>query len=98
MGFLFPVHGLLSAVDDLLRLLGMLARHDCLLLLRRGVGARRFAWMSRFRRVARDDERWPEPLAGLHLLAFVMLISHRFAFLAAHASKIHKNSRVPDSI
>ncbi len=28
--------------------------------------------MARFRRLARDDERLPETLAGLHVLAFAM--------------------------
>jgi hypothetical protein len=30
--------------------------------------------MSRFRRLARDYERLPETLAGLHLLAFFILM------------------------
>ncbi len=39
---------------------------------------RGFAWMARFRRLARDDERLPETLAGLHILAFAMLMLKRF--------------------
>ena len=35
---------------------------------------RSFGWMSRFRRLARDYERLPETLAGLHYLAFVILM------------------------
>jgi transposase len=45
---------------------------------------RSFAWMARFRRLARDYERLPETLAGLHWLAFVVLMLHRFALLMAH--------------
>jgi len=40
---------------------------------RRGV-ERSFGWMSRFRRLARDYERLPETLAGLHYLAFVIMM------------------------
>jgi transposase len=39
---------------------------------------RSFGWMARFRRLARDYERLPETLAGLHFLAFAMLMLHRF--------------------
>ena len=53
---------------------------------RRWVVGRSFAWMTRFRRLARDYERWPETLAGLHLLAFVVLMLHRLALVMAHAS------------
>lgn len=45
---------------------------------------RSFAWMTRFRRLARDFERLPETLAGLHLLAFTVLMLHRFAFVMTH--------------
>ena len=44
------------------------------LLPRRWVVERSFGWMSRFRRLARDYERLPETLAGLHYLAFVILM------------------------
>ena len=44
---------------------------------------RSFAWTTRFHRLARDYERWPETLAGLHLLAFVVLMLHRFALLTS---------------
>jgi hypothetical protein len=47
------------------------------LLPRRGGVARRVAWMARFRRLARDDERLPAPLAGLPCLAFVILLLKR---------------------
>ncbi|WP_298405448.1 hypothetical protein [uncultured Chloroflexus sp.] len=34
--------------------------------------------MARVRRLARDDERLPEPLAGVHVLASAMLRRKRF--------------------
>jgi hypothetical protein len=37
--------------------------------------------MTGFRRLARDYERLPEMLAGLHLLAFVMILIRRFVDL-----------------
>jgi transposase len=41
---------------------------------RRWVVERSFAWAARFRRLARDYERLPETLAGLHFLAFAILM------------------------
>jgi hypothetical protein len=46
---------------------------------------RTFVWIIRFRRLARDYERWPETLAGLHVLVFAVLMRHRFALFANHA-------------
>jgi transposase len=60
------------------------AKHGFVLLPRRWVVERSFAWTARFRRLARDYERWPETLAGLHLLAFSVLMLHRFALVMAH--------------
>jgi hypothetical protein len=42
---------------------------------------RSFAWAARFRRLAKDYERLPETVAGLHFAAFACLMLHR-AFLA----------------
>ena len=46
------------------------AKRGFVLLPRRWVVERSFAWMARFRRLARDYERLPETLSGLHFLAF----------------------------
>lgn len=54
------------------------ARKGFVLLPRRWVVERSFGWMSRFRRLARDYERLPETLAGLHLIAFAALMVKRF--------------------
>lgn len=53
------------------------ARHGFVLLPRRWVVERSFARMARFRRLARDDERLAETLAGLHFVAFAILVVHR---------------------
>jgi transposase len=54
------------------------AQRGCVLMQRRWVVERSFGWMARFRRLARDYERLPETLAGLHFLAFAMLMLKRF--------------------
>jgi transposase len=52
------------------------------LLPRRWVVERSFAWAARFRRLARDYERLPETLAGLHFVVFAILMASRFVQLA----------------
>lgn len=37
---------------------------------------RSFAWATRVRRLANDDERLPATVAGLHFVAFAYLIIH----------------------
>ena len=49
------------------------AKKGFVLLPRRWVVERSFAWTARFRRLARDYERLPQTLAGLHFLAFAIL-------------------------
>ena len=51
------------------------------LLPRRWVVERSNAWAARFRRLARDYERWAETLAGLHFVAFAILMLKRFMVL-----------------
>lgn len=58
------------------------AKRGFVLLPRRWVVERSFAWAARFRRLARDYERLPETLAGLHLVAFAILMAARFVQLA----------------
>jgi transposase len=47
------------------------------LLPRRWVVERDFAWASRFRRLVKDYERLPTTLAGLHFVAFACLFLQR---------------------
>src|SRR5215212_5267359 len=61
------------------------AKRGFVLLPKRWVVERSNAWMARFRRLARDYERLPETLAGLHFLAFAMLMLARFASLVAQS-------------
>jgi transposase len=53
------------------------AKRGFVLLPRRWVVERDFAWVARFRRLARDYERLPETLAGLHFVAFACLMLQR---------------------
>jgi transposase len=50
------------------------AKRGFVLLPRRWVVERSFAWAARFRRLARDYERLAETLAGYHWLVFAMLM------------------------
>jgi transposase len=54
------------------------AKKGFVLLPRRWVVERSFAWRARFRRLARDYERLPTTLAGFHLLAFAILMMRQF--------------------
>ncbi len=38
---------------------------------------RAFAWLTRFRRLAKEYERLPETVAGVHLVAFSVLMVGR---------------------
>jgi transposase len=57
------------------------AKRGFVLLPRRWVVERSFAWATRFRRLARDYERLAKTLAGLHFLAFACLMLHQFIHL-----------------
>jgi len=56
------------------------AKHGFVLLPRRWVVERSFGWMARFRRLAKDYERLPETVAGLHFVAFAFILLHRMLF------------------
>jgi transposase len=62
------------------------AKNGFVLLPRRWVVERSFAWMARFRRLARDYERLPTTLAGFHLLAFVILMLRQFVQLVPQSA------------
>jgi transposase len=62
----------------------MVVRHvqvkrEFVLLPRRGVVERNFAWMVRFRRLGKDYERMPQVLAGLRFVVFTVLLLGRLA-------------------
>ena len=50
---------------------------------------RSFAWAARFRRLARDYERLPETLAGLHFIAFACLLLSRLPLLLLGPLPVH---------
>lgn len=62
------------------------AKRGFVLLPRRWVVERSFGWMARFRRLARDYERLSTTLAGLHYVAFGMLMLRKAAPLFAWSS------------
>ena len=53
------------------------AKKGFVLLPRRWVVERSFAWATRFRRLAKDYERLPATVAGLHFVAFACPFLHR---------------------
>jgi transposase len=59
------------------------AKRGFVLLPRRWVVERSFAWATRFRRLVKDYERYASTLANLHLVAFVCLMLKKAALLAA---------------
>lgn len=60
------------------------AKKGFVLLPRRWVVERSFAWVARFRRLARDYERLPETLEGLSFLAFAILMLKNFVQVIAY--------------
>ncbi len=56
------------------------AKKGFVLLPRRWVLERSFAWATRFRRLAKDYERLPQTVAGLHFVAFACLMLNRAVF------------------
>jgi transposase len=61
------------------------AKRGFVLLPRRWVVERSFAWAVRCRRLAKDYERLPETVAGLHFVAFACLMLHRLVTVAAQS-------------
>ena len=59
------------------------AKKGFVLLPRRWVVERSFAWLGRFRRLARDYERLAETLAGWHWLAFLTVLLPRIGLQSA---------------
>ena len=55
------------------------AKRGFVLLPRRWVVERSFAWMARFRRLAKDYERLASTLRGMHLIAFAILMLAKLA-------------------
>ncbi len=60
------------------------AKKGFVLLPRRWVVERSFAWTARFRRLSRDFERLPETFRSLHFLAFAILMLQSFARTIAY--------------
>jgi len=61
------------------------AKRGFVLLPRRWVAERSFAWAARFRRLTRDYERLPEAVAGLHFVAFACVMVHRLVMSIAQS-------------
>jgi transposase len=59
-----------------------MAKRGFVLLPRRWVVERSFAWAARFRRLARDYERLPQTLKGIHFIAFAILMTSKLINLA----------------
>jgi transposase len=62
------------------------AKRGFVLLPRRWVVERDFAWASRFRRLVKDYERLPDTLAGLHFVAFACLFLQQAAGILSPGS------------
>ena len=62
------------------------AKRGFVLLPRRWVVERSFAWAARFRRLAKDYERLPTTVAGLHFVVFTCLMLTRLALVMSESS------------
>ena len=61
------------------------AKRGFVLLPRRWVVERSFAWATRCRRLVKDYERYAETLAGFHIIAFVgYMLKHAAALIKVH--------------
>jgi transposase len=62
------------------------AKRGFVLLPKRWVVERSFAWAARFRRLVRDYERLPATVAGLHFLVFAILMLSRVVDVIIHCA------------
>ena len=62
------------------------AKRGFVLLPRRWVVERSFAWAARFRRLAKDYERLPTTVAGLHFVVFTCVMLTRLALVMSESS------------
>jgi len=62
------------------------AKRGFVLLPRRWVVERSFAWAARFRRLAKDYERLPTTVAGLHFVVFACVMLARLAVVMTESS------------
>ncbi len=62
------------------------AKRGFVLLPKRWVVERSFAWLTRFRRLVRDYERLPQTVAGLHFIAFACLMLQKIVPLILGSS------------
>ena len=62
------------------------AKRGFVLLPRRWVVERSFAWAARFRRLAKDYERLPTTVAGLHFVVFSCVMLTRLALVMAESA------------
>ena len=61
------------------------AKSGFVLLPRRWVVEHSFAWLARFHRLARDYERLPETVRGLHFIAFACHIVQRYVTIVLNS-------------
>lgn len=59
------------------------AKQGFILLPRRWVVERSFAWKTRFRRLVRDYKYLPETVARQHLVAFDLMLQQAFSLIIA---------------
>lgn len=69
-----PVQGAAARGTKLEMVKLLQVKRGLVLLPRRWVVERPFAWLARFRRLAKDHERLPKAVAGLHFIAFVCIM------------------------
>jgi transposase len=81
-----PVEAAKSQGIDLMVVKLPEAKRGFVLLPRRWVVERSFSWAARFRRLAKDYERLPTTLAGLHLVVFVCLMMAKAVPLLVESS------------